>query len=527
MPSIRTLVLVLIAATGALAMRLSSQPPTYDLLIRNGRVLDGTGNPWLAADLGITGDRIVALGRLDNATAARTIDATGLTITPGFIDVHSHASTGLAGALKEGRQLIAQGLTTVVLNPDGGGPVDVGGQRSAFERGGIGINVALYTPHGSIRREVLGMADRAPTPAELDRMVALARAGMEAGAIGLSSGLYYAPGSYAKLDEVVALAKVAAEFGGVYESHVRDEADYTIGVVAAIDEVIRVSEEARLPGIVAHMKALGPGTWGLSKTLVQRIQAARDRGIQVYADQYPYDASSTGLEAALVPRWAEVGGAAELRKRIDGPDHSRLVTEMTANLARRGGAKTLVIARFEPDPSLEGKSLEEVAAGMRLSPVEAALSMIMKGGASVVSFNMSEPDIEHIMRQPFTMTCTDGDLVPFGSGKPHPRGNGAFARKLRVYVNERGVVDLAFAIRSMTSLPASVLGMKDRGVLRDNARADVLIFDPAKVRDTATYQDPHQLAEGIVYAIVNGVVVRDAGAFTGKLPGKVIAPERR
>jgi N-acyl-D-amino-acid deacylase len=522
----RVFVLCLMGAV-AISRPLSSQPATYDLLIRNGRVLDGSGNPWQAADLAIAGDRIVAMGRLDGASAARTIDAGGLTVTPGFIDVHSHASTGLAGALREGRQLIAQGLTTVVLNPDGGGPVDIRGQRAGFERGGIGVNVALYTPHGSIRREVLGMADRAPTEAEVDRMVSLARTGMQAGAIGLSSGLYYAPGSYAKLDEVVALAKVAAEFGGVYESHIRDEADYTIGVVAAVDEVIRVSEEARLPGIVAHMKALGPGTWGMSKTMVEHIQRARDRGVQAYADQYPYDASSTGLEAALVPRWAEVGGAAELRKRIDGPDRSRLITEMTANLARRGGAKTLVIARFEPDPSLEGKSLEEVAAAMRLSPVEAALTMIMKGGASVVSFNMSEPDIEHIMRQPFTMTCTDGDLVPFGLGKPHPRGNGAFARKLRVYVNERGVVDLPFAIRSMTSLPASVLGLKDRGVLRANARADILIFDPAKVRDAATYQDPHQMAEGIAYAIVNGAIVRDAGAFTGKLAGRVLSPERR
>jgi len=519
-------VFLFLIVLGAASLPLSSQPTTYDILIRNGRVLDGSGNPWQAADIAIAGGRIVGMGRLDGAAAARTIDANGLTVTPGFIDVHSHAANGLAGPLRDARQLLAQGLTTVVLNPDGGGPVDIRGQRALFERGGTGVNVAFYAPHGSIRREVLGMDDRAPTAAELERMVALARSGMEAGAIGLSSGLYYAPGSYARLEEVIALAKVAAEFGGVYESHVRDEADYTIGVVAAVDEVIRVAQDGKLPGIVAHMKALGPATWGLSKTLVQHIQQARDRGVPIYADQYPYDASSTGLEAALVPRWAEAGGAAELRKRIDGPDHSRLVNEMTANLTRRGGAKTLVIARYEPDPALEGKTLDEIAAGMRLSPVETALTMIMKGGASVVSFNMAEPDIEYIMRQTFTMTCTDGDLVPFGSGKPHPRGNGAFARKLRVYVNERGVIDLPFAIRSMTSLPASVLGMKDRGVLRANAKADVLIFDPATVRDTATYQNPHQLAEGIQYAIVNGVVVRDAGAFTGKLPGRVVVPER-
>jgi N-acyl-D-amino-acid deacylase len=509
-----------------LSAPLSSQPAPYDLLIRNGRVLDGTGTPAVATDVAIQGSRIAAVGRLESA-AARTIDARGLTVTPGFIDVHSHATAGLAGTLNDARQLLAQGLTTVILNPDGGGPVDLRGQRAEFERHGTGVNVALYVPHGSIRREVLGMEDRAPTPAELDRMIGLARDGMKAGAIGLSSGLYYAPGSYAKLDEVIALAKVAAEFGGVYESHVRDEADYNIGVVAAVDEVIRVADEARLPGVVAHMKALGPGTWGQSKTLVARLQQARDRGVDVYADQYPYDASSTGLEAALVPRWAEVGGAAELRKRIDGADHTRLVQEMTANLGRRGGAKTLVIARYAPDPSLEGRSLEEIANAMRLSPVEAAMSMIMKGGASVVSFNMSEADIELIMRQPFTMTCTDGDLVPFGSGKPHPRGNGAFARKLRLYVNERRVVDLPFAIRSMTSLPASVFALKDRGVLRPNAWADLLIFDPVRVRDTATYQAPHQMAEGIEYAIVNGVVVRDAGTFTGKLPGKIVVPERQ
>src|SRR5581483_2003970 len=239
-----------------------------------------------------------------------------------------HAAEGLAGQLNEARQLLAQGLTTVVLNPDGGGPIDLRAQRAVFEKRGIGVNVALYVPHGSIRREVLGMADRAPSATELARMTALVAAGMTAGGIGLSSGLYYAPGSYAKLDEVIEMARVAADRGGVYESHVRDEADYSIGVVAAVDEVIRVAQEAKLPGIVAHMKALGPGTWGLSKTLVAHIQQARDRGVDVYDDQYPYDASSTGLEAALVPRWAEVGGAAELRKRIDGAEHDRLGKEM-------------------------------------------------------------------------------------------------------------------------------------------------------------------------------------------------------
>ncbi len=511
-----------------LAVRASTQAPArYDVLIRNGRVLDGSGNPWLRADIGIRGGRIVDMGRLGEAPAARVIDATNLTVAPGFIDVHSHAANGLSGALKDGRQLLAQGITTVALNPDGGGPVDLRAERVGFEQRGVGVNVALYVPHGAIRREVIGMADRAPSDAELEQMRTLARRGMEAGGIGLSSGLYYAPGSYAKTDEVIALAKIAGEMGGVYESHIRDEADYSVGVLAAVDEVIRISEEGHIPGIVAHMKALGPASWGLSMALVERIGRARDRGVEVYADQYPYDASGTGIVGALVPRWAEVGGRPELLKRITGPDRERLAADIRANLQRRGGAGTLVISFYKPDPSLEGQTLAQVAKTMNKPPEEAAMDLLVKGDASLVSFNMSERDIELIMRQPFTMTCTDGDLVPFGDGKPHPRGNAAFARKIHVYVNERHVIDLPFAVRSMTSLPASVFGLKDRGVLRPGAWADILVFDPPNVRDAATYQNPHQLSEGMAYVLVNGVIAKDDSGFTGKLGGRVVTPDRR
>ncbi|MFN8060306.1 MAG: amidohydrolase family protein [Vicinamibacterales bacterium] len=500
---------------------------TFDVLVTGGRVLDGTGNPWRYADIGIRGDRIVAMGTLAGATAARVVDASGLLVSPGFIDVHSHAGPRLAKDLNRGEPLLAQGITTAVVSPDGGGPVNLAPLRAAYESQGTGVNVAIFAPHGSIREAVLGMADRAPTPAELAKMVELVRTAMRDGAIGLSSGLYYAPGSYAATDEVIALAKAAAEGGGVYESHIRDEGDYSVGLVAAVDEVIRIAEEAKLPGIVTHMKALGQASWGLSHQATTHIEAARARGVQAYADQYPYEASGTGIVGALVPRWAEVGGRDMMRERIFGPERAKFLAEVRANIARRGGAHALQFSRYAPDPAIEGKRLDDVAKAMGKPPEEAALDLLAKGDAGLVSFNMSERDIEHIMRQDYTMTCTDGDLVSVGEGKPHPRAYGAFARKLKRYVRERGTVEWGFAVRSMTSLPADVFGMKDRGVLRPGAFADVLVFDEHEVGDEATYVDPHHLSVGMKFILVNGVLVRDRDAFTGALPGKVVTPQRR
>lgn len=503
-------------------------PQQYDVLIRNGRVLDGTGNPWYRADIGITGDRIRAMGALTGATAKTVIDAHDRLVTPGFIDVHSHAGGGLATAdLKHGQPLLAQGLTTVFVNPDGGGPVDLAAQRATYTRQGIGTNVGLFVPHGSIRQAVMGMSDRDPDASDLARMVTLTREGMEAGGMGLSSGLYYAPGSYSKTEEVVAMAKATASFGGVYSSHIRDEADYSIGVVAAVQEVITIAEQGGITGVVSHMKALGPASWGLSKTLIERIEAARRRGVQVFADQYPYEASGTGIVGALMPRSAQVGGRDAMMKRILGELRDDIRADVKTNIARRGGADTLMISRYAADPSFEGQRLSVLAARAGVSPEEYALQMLEKGDASLVSFNMSEVDIEGIMLQPWTMTCTDGDLVPMGQGKPHPRAYGAFVRKLKRYVRERGTIDIADAIRSMTSLPATVFGLKDRGQLRPGAFADILIFDLDKVNDAATYQDPHQLAEGMDDIIVNGELARRNGTFASGLSGRVLAPERR
>ncbi len=503
---------------------LSLAAQQYDLLIRGGRVLDGTGNPWYYADIAVSGDRIAAVGRLEGVTAQRVIDARGLYIAPGFIDPHSHAGEGLESAELSGAEpLLAQGVTTVLVNPDGGGPVDLTAQRRSLLAHGLGVNVAQLVPHGSIRRAVLGMSDRAPVPAELERMKQLVRQGMEAGAFGLSSGPYYAPGSYSSTEELIELAKVVAEFGGAYTSHIRDEADYTIGLVAAVDEVIRISREAGLPGVVTHIKALGPRVWGYSLALVERINRARNEGIEVFADQYPYDASGTSMTGALVPRWALVGGDTALMRRLKDPaELARLRAEMVENLERRGGADRLQFRRHRADPSIEGRTLGEVARERGKEPVDLAIEILKAGGASVVSFNMSETDIEILMKQPWTMTCSDGDLVPRGEGVPHPRSYGTFPRKIRRYALERGVIDLASAIRSMTSLPATVFRLADRGTIRAGAYADLVVFDLARLSDRATYSEPHQLADGMVYVLVNGGLAMEQGRFTKARYGRVL-----
>jgi N-acyl-D-aspartate/D-glutamate deacylase len=496
----------------------------YDIVIRGGRLLDGTGNPWYYADVGIRGDRIVAVGNLAGAAAGRTIDATGLYVAPGFIDAHTHAGGGLARPeLSHARPLLAQGITTVIINPDGQGPVDLVAQREVLERNGIGVNAAQLLGHGSVRQAVLGMEDRAPTAAELARMGALVRAGMEAGAFGLSSGPYYAPGSYSTTEELVALARIAAEYDGTYTSHIRDESDYTVGLIAALDEVITVAREARLPSVATHLKALGPRVWGFGPALAKRIERARGEGLEVFADQYPYTASATGLTAALVPRWAQAGGGDSLLARLADPGaRARIRAEMIENLDRRGGADRIQFRTHDADHSIEGRTLAAVAAARGLDAVDAAIALVEAGSAGIVSFNMDDSDVEFLMRQPWMMTASDGDLVAPDRGVPHPRIYGTFPRKLGVYVRDRDLIDLGAAVRSMTTLPAAVFRIADRGEIRPGMFADIVVFDLERLRDLATYQQPHQLSEGMVYVLVNGVAAIDRGAFTGEVPGKVL-----
>ncbi|HVS15837.1 MAG TPA: amidohydrolase family protein [Thermoanaerobaculia bacterium] len=508
------------------AAALSAQ--AYDVLIRAGRLLDGSGNPWRASDLAIDGDRIVAMGDLADATGRLEIPAGGLYVAPGFIDVHSHAAPGLASSELSGAvPLLAQGVTVVVVNPDGGGPIDLARQREQLLAEGLGVNVALLVPHAAVREAVLGMEDRAPDRAELERMRALVGAGMEAGAFGLSSGLFYAPGSYARTAELVELARVAAASGGVYTSHIRDEADYTVGVVAAVDEVIRIAEEAGLPGIVTHVKVLGPRVWGFSGALVLRVEQARARGVEVYADQYPYDASGTSIAGALIPRWVQVGGREALLRRLADPaERARVRAEVIESLDRRGGAERLVFGRYPPDPAIEGRSLASVAQERRVHAADLALDLLDGGDASLVSFNMTERDIATFMRQPWTMTSSDGDLSTLGTGHPHPRWYGTFPRKIRKYVLEDGVIGLEDAVRSMTSLAAGVFGLADRGTLRVGALADVVVFDLERLRDVASYEDPHRLSEGVVWVLVNGEVAVAEGKATGVMAGQVLRRAR-
>lgn len=524
------LILVFVAASCALVSAQPAPAPQpagdagpFDLLIRNARLLDGAGNPWVRGDVAVRGDRVVAIGRLGGATARRVIDAAGKYVAPGFIDVHTHAGEGLVrDGLRQGRPLLAQGLTTVVLNPDGGGPVDIAAQADEFEAKGLGPNVALAIGHGSIRRAAMGMADRAPTDAERETMRGLVRRAMEAGAFGLSSGLFYAPGSYADTEEVIDLMRVAGESGGLHTSHIRDEGAAG-GLLASVDEIIRIAEATGTRGIVSHMKALGAESWGLSMAAVLRIEQARARGVEVFADQYPYTASSTSLVAALIPRWVEVGGGDAMRARLREPETlAKAMPEIAENLRRRGGPESLVIAQYGPDRALEGLTLGAIARKAQVPPAQAALDMVLRGNASVVSFNMTEADVDLVMRQPWTMSSSDGGLGFPEEGKPHPRRYGAFPRKLARYVRDRQVVGLEFAIRSMTSLPAAVFGFTDRGTLRPGAVADLVMFDLDEVQDTATYEDPHQIARGMALVVVNGAIVLEQGTFTDAMPGRVL-----
>ena len=487
-----------------------------DLIIRGGSLIDGSGSPATTTDIGIKGDRIVFVGNGAGRKAKREIDATGLVVTPGFIDPHTHTSSDLDDPKRSRNDAyLMQGVTTVATGNDGASPTAIGSTLAKWAQQGIGTNAALFIGQGTVRREVMGMSDAKPTAEQLDRMKKLVDTAMKEGAIGISTGLYYAPGSFSSTEEVIELARIAAQHNGIYDTHMRDESSYSIGLLASVRETIRIGEEAHLPVMISHIKALGADVWGQSSDVITVINNSRKAGVKVTASQYPYTASGTSVTAALVPRWAEAGGdGALLRNLNDSSLRPRLSNEMNQNLARRGGPDSLLMTASR-DKTIVGKTLATIARERNESPVEAATEIIKSGGSDVASFNMKESDIEAFMRQSWVMTCSDGS-------EGHPRKYGTYPRKLRHYVYEKHVIPLEFAIRSSTSLPAETLGVKERGLLKPGYFADVLIFDPKTFNERATYQQPRVLSTGVRYLTVNGQLAIDDGSLTTALAGKAL-----
>jgi len=523
--SVLALVVVALVGTGT-AVRAQDRP--YDLLIRGGTVVDGHGVPGFRADVAVQGDRIVLVSPepLDTALAVRVLDAEGRIVAPGFIDAHAHVEDLPDRPLAE--SIIRQGVTTVVYAPDGGMPsLPLRTHLERLRTGGHAPNAMYFAGHNAIRSHVMGSANRAPTAAELERMEQLVAEAMDDGAIGLSTGLRYVPGTYSTTDEVIALAAVAAGRGGIYSSHIRDEGE---GSIDAVREVVRVAREAGLPAQVSHHKLMGQPQWGQSVRTLAIVDSARAEGLDVTIDQYPYDATSTGT-AVLFPTWALSGGGDSLRARLaDDAQRARIVEGMRATiLEERGGGdlSRIRIARYGPNPAWNGQTFADIARERGRDPdidfaVELGIEIQTQGGASGVWHVVDEEDIRRIMQHPWTMISSDGGIGVPGHGHPHPRSYGAFARVLGRYVREQRVLTLEEAIRKMTSLPAWRTKQPERGRIEEGAFADIVVFDAETVTDLATYEDPHRFAVGVDHVVVNGVPVFLNGSLTGEKPGRIL-----
>lgn len=536
----------------------------FDVLIRGGRVFDGTGNPAFPADVGIRDGRIVAVGRLPEATATRVVDARGKHVAPGFIDIHSHADDGasIQGGFRDkdaryraAPNLVTQGITTVVVNHDGRSPLPVAEQRSFLEQNGIGPNAMLMVGHGTVRARVMGNDFRRPArPDEVAKMQELVRQAMREGAIGLSAGLEYVPGRWSTTDEVAALAREIVPFDGVYIAHQRAEggdpmwfwpsqdAPGAPTLMDAVQETIDIGERTGARVVASHIKAKGEHWRGTSQAIIQLIERARARGVDVWADQYTYNTSGTDGNTVLIPAWAitpptdarapqgtRADYTAALRATLaDSARAAMLRRDITHEIRRRGGPENVMVFEY-PDSSVVGRTLGQLATGRRVSPVEMAILLQIegdatrRGGGRVRGFSMDESDMDRFAAQSWVATASDaGIALPEDGPGVHARFYGTFPRKLRLYAMDRGALSVESAIRSMTSLPAQIVGLKDRGQLREGMVADVVVFDLATIRDKATFFAPHQYAEGIELVLVNGVPVAEQGKPTWKLPGKVL-----
>ncbi len=515
----------------------SGQTPTgadtvFSVILVGGSVYDGSGVEPFVADVGILGDRIAAIGDLVGRRAAVRLNVTGLVVAPGFVDIHSHAvrdNADRSGLFRWplAENYIQQGVTTAIGGPDGGSAYPIGELLARFDLIPSSINFGTFVGHGTVRRLVLGTAARAPTALELDRMRSLVDSAMQQGAFGLSTGLKYVPGAFAKTEEVVELAKVVSRYGGIHISHMRDEG---LEIMASVEETIRIGEEAGVPTQITHHKVVGKDMWGASRKTLAAVDRARVRGVDVSIDQYPYAASSTGL-SVLFPAWALEGTPQDLHHRLRNAETRRRILEaIVFNLEHDRGAgdpANVVVAYCEWDSTLNGKSLAQILREQqRPASLEQAAVLAVelqeRGGFQGIFFAMSDEDVVRIMQHPMTMIASDGGIPEFGLGFPHPRNYGAFARVLGHYVRDESVLPLAEAIRKMTSLPASRIGLEDRGILRVGAYADVSVLDAQAVADPATFAQPHKYALGVRHVFVNGQAVLLESEVTGARPGRAL-----
>jgi N-acyl-D-aspartate/D-glutamate deacylase len=517
--AVRLLLVALLVATVD-----ARQGPRFDVAIVGGQIVDGSGQLARRADLGIRDGKIAAVGTIVPSAARDVIDASGLIVAPGFVDVHTHADDIVQRPFAE--NFVRMGVTTVIAGNCGSSALDIGDALTDIDRAGVSINFATLIGHNTVRQAVMGTDNRLPTIGEMGKMRSLVWRAMADGAVGFSTGLQYVPGTYAKVPEIMDLARVAANQGGVYATHMRNEGT---ALEAAIDESIRIGFTTGARVQISHLKVDSSSRWGISEKALAMIDAARARGIQVMADQYAYTAASSTLSIRF-PAWALEGGQSAIEARLNDPvQWAKIKAEMTSLLAERGFSDLsfAVVASYRANPALNGLTMKSVAAKLKDSDsadaqLETAREMMLAGGASMVYHLMSDGDVERIMRHPFVSVASDSDVLEAGRGTPHPRGYGNNARVLGEYVRKRGVIRLEEAVRKMTSLPATYFRLDGRGLLKEGYAADVVVFNAATVRDAATFEHPHAYAEGIPYVLVNGVVVVRNGEHTRARPGKAL-----
>lgn len=496
-----------------------------DIIIRNGKIIDGTGNSWYYGDVAIKDGRIVKIGKLNSLVADKEIDATGMFVSPGFIDVHTHIE-GDEAVNPAATNFIYDGVTTVVTGNCGSSMVDLKKYFTMLDSLKLSVNAASLIGHNDVRKAVMGRANRDPTAEELNRMKSIIKQAMKDGAVGFSTGLIYIPGTYAKTPEVVELAKVASAYNGVYASHIRDEGD---SVVYAINEALQVGREAKMPVEISHFKLSGQQNWGRSDETLGLVKDARNAGLDVTIDQYPYTASSTSL-STLLPDWVLADGQDSINARLQNPQIKKQVEENMIKRLHRRKLKHFsyaMVASYKPDSSYNGKSIEEVnlMKGRKhkaTQEAETICDMMQQGGAGMVFHGMSEDDVKNIMKYPFDMFASDASIRIFNSGAPHPRGYGTNARVLAKYVRDEKVIGLEEAIRRMTSLPAQKFHLNDRGLLKEGFAADILVFNDKDVQDLSTYDKPHQYSKGFKYVLVNGKVTVEDGVHNQTRNGKTL-----